>query len=195
MNKILILLIFFPLNLHSQNLDVEIMKKVNKIPELNKTLRFISNSEPYIMITIPVSIMGIGLAKHDNDVIKGGAVIALSAVVNLGITTIIKHSVKRRRPFREYPGIIFNNTGKTLNDYSFPSGHTSGSFTAAASLSLLYPKWYVIIPAYLWAATVGYSRVQLGAHYPSDVLAGATLGTGTAYLTFVINKKLKNEIK
>ncbi|HSC36729.1 MAG TPA: phosphatase PAP2 family protein, partial [Chitinophagaceae bacterium] len=67
--------------------------------------------------------------------------------------------------------------------YSFPSGHTSSAFAMATSISMSYPKWYVIAPCYLWAGTVGVSRIVLGVHYPSDVLAGALVGMGSAYVT------------
>jgi membrane-associated phospholipid phosphatase len=61
----------------------------------------------------------------------------------------------------------------------------------ATSLSLQYPKWYVIAPAYLYAGTVAYSRMDLGVHYPSDVLSGAIIGSGSAYITYKINRKIK----
>ena len=67
---------------------------------------------------------------------------------------------------------------------SFPSGHTSDAFSLATALSIVYPKWYVVVPAYAWAVTVGYSRMALGVHYPGDVLAGALIGAGSAYLCF-----------
>jgi undecaprenyl-diphosphatase len=49
-------------------------------------------------------------------------------------------------------------------------------------LSRSYPKWYIAAPAYLWAGSVGYSRMYLGVHYPSDVFGGAVLGTTTSLL-------------
>lgn len=70
---------------------------------------------------------------------------------------------------------------------SFPSAHTSFSFSLATSVSLAYPEWYVIAPAYLWAGAVGYSRMHLGVHYPSDVLVGAVIGAGSTYLSYRLN--------
>jgi membrane-associated phospholipid phosphatase len=65
------------------------------------------------------------------------------------------------------------------------------AFATATSLSLAYPKWYVIVPSFAYAGTVAYSRMHLGVHYPSDVAAGAVIGAGCAYLTFLIGKALQ----
>jgi undecaprenyl-diphosphatase len=78
----------------------------------------------------------------------------------------------------------------TGNSPSFPSGHTSVAFSTATSLYLAYPKWYVAVPAFTYAASVGYSRMYLGVHYPSDVLAGAVIGAGSAWLMYKANKWL-----
>jgi undecaprenyl-diphosphatase len=78
-----------------------------------------------------------------------------------------------------------------------PSGHTSFSFTTATSVYLMYPKWYVALPAFAWATSVGYSRMYLGLHYPSDVLMGAVVGSSSAIITnwarkHFIDQKKKN---
>ena len=73
---------------------------------------------------------------------------------------------------------------------SFPSGHTATAFALATSLSIRYPKWYVIAPSALWACSVGISRMNEGVHYPTDVLAGAALGAGFAVANIYINKWL-----
>ncbi|WP_256604704.1 phosphatase PAP2 family protein [Sphingobacterium multivorum] len=70
---------------------------------------------------------------------------------------------------------------RTAGGYSFPSGHTSSAFATASALSRAYSKWYVVAPSLLWASSVGYSRMYLGVHFPSDVLTGAVLGTGAAF--------------
>lgn len=72
---------------------------------------------------------------------------------------------------------IFDLTG---HYNSFPSGHTMVTFTVAATLAFYYPRIAIIL--YPLAALVGLSRVYLGSHYPSDVVAGAFLGIGFAYL-------------
>ena len=58
----------------------------------------------------------------------------------------------------------------------------------ATSLSVKYPKWYVIAPSALWACSVGVSRMNEGVHYPSDVLAGAAIGAGCAVVNIYVNK-------
>ncbi len=51
-----------------------------------------------------------------------------------------------------------------------------------------YPKWYIIAPSFAWASAVGYSRMHLGVHYPSDVVSGAIVGSGSAYISYKLNK-------
>lgn len=128
-----------------------------------------------------------GLIKHDEKLFRNTEVLVGATIINLGITTVLKYTVNRTRPFVTYPDIFKKSKGGSP---SFPSGHTSGAFATATSLSLSYPKWYVITPLYVWACTVGYSRMDLGVHYPSDVLAGALIGAGSAWLTHYVNKKL-----
>ncbi|MDE0019770.1 MAG: phosphatase PAP2 family protein [Candidatus Poribacteria bacterium] len=61
---------------------------------------------------------------------------------------------------------------------SMPSGHTTNAFAAAAGLSHEYPRWAPLF--YGLAAGVGFSRIYLGRHYPSDTLGGALLGMSSA---------------
>lgn len=189
--KILIPLLFIPLSLHGQNLDIQILRAINSPENLPSDgfFRVVSNSDAYVMGIVPGTMAIVGWVKHDDKLLRNACVVAGATVLNFGITAALKYSVNRDRPFVTYPDIV-NKTGKSITDPSFPSGHTSTAFTTATSVSLCYPKWYIIVPAYAYAGTVGYSRMRLGAHYPSDVLMGAVIGTGSAYLTHFINKKL-----
>jgi undecaprenyl-diphosphatase len=89
--------------------------------------------------------------------------------------------VNKPRPFITYDFIQKITSGGSP---SFPSGHTTDAFVTAAVLSLAFRKWYVIVPVYLWALLVAYSRMDLGVHYPSDVLAGMCLGTVMAFIGY-----------
>jgi undecaprenyl-diphosphatase len=173
MKKIItLLLLLMPISLFSQNIDFQILHAINspKILSSDEFYRFISNSDMYIITGVPVTMAIVGLADGDNKLLRNAGVIASGTIINLGITAGLKYLVKRKRPFVTYKGIIVNKSGSPCLDPSFPSGHTSTSFMLATSLSLAYSKWYVIIPSYLYAGTVAYSRMDLGVHYPTDVL-------------------------
>ena len=184
-----ILFLFLPVVLFSQNLDISILRSINSPETLpsDNFFRFVSNSEIYVALGIPAGMATAGLMKDDKELLGNACVTFGSAAIASGITIILKYSINRDRPFVTYPDI----TKKTnAGSPSFPSGHTSSAFSTATSLSLAYPKWYIIVPSYAWAGTVGYSRMHLGVHYPSDVLAGAVIGAGSAWISYRINKKL-----
>lgn len=90
-------------------------------------------------------------------------------------TQVAKRSYDRLRPFQVDPSI--RPLGKLPKDSSYPSGHTSSAYAAAAVLSSLWPAraqefgW--------WANQTGLSRIHAGVHFPSDVRMGAALGTRT----------------
>ncbi|MGO4109225.1 phosphatase PAP2 family protein [Paenibacillus sp. YAF4_2] len=93
---------------------------------------------------------------------------------------VVKRKMKRLRPYQALNGV---NTGKKpLVDSSFPSGHTTAIFAYIIPIISASSVWFpVIMPiAALLALSVAWSRMYLGLHYPSDVAAGALVGTLTA---------------
>jgi undecaprenyl-diphosphatase len=105
-----------------------------------------------------------------------------AALVGTLIYKLIKGKTLRPRPFNVYPAIVC--VGKTLDQFSFPSGHTMH----AVAFSIIAVAYF---PALIWlvapfALLVALSRPILGLHYPSDVLAGAALGAVIAFLSLQI---------
>lgn len=140
-------------------------------------------------IATPISILAHGYLKKDRVLIRNGYKSAATIVVAMGISTVLKYSVQRQRPSDKYPGEII--VRDHVSTFSFPSGHTTSAFASATSLSLTYKKWYVAVPAFTYAGMMGYSRMRLGVHYPSDVLAGALIGSGTGFLTWKLEQWLR----
>jgi len=197
MKKLIALLfLVIPMSLFSQNIDVDILKAIHSPDPLPSDgfFRFISNSNMYVYIGTPVTMAVVGLAGHDNELLRNAVVMAAGTAVSYGITVGLKYAVKRDRPFITYPDDFADKSGHDFSDsYSFPSGHSTTAFATATALTLDYPKWYVIVPSYAYAGTVAYSRMHLGVHYPSDVLAGALIGSGCAVLSHYVNSKLNGK--
>jgi membrane-associated phospholipid phosphatase len=157
----------------------------NRTPAQTGFFMFLSKNLLYGNVGIPAGLMVGGIISNDKAMRQNAAYVAGSTLISAGLTQVIKVLVKRPRPF-------IHNINITPvyrpGDYSFPSGHTSSSFATATALSMAYPKWYVIAPAYLWAGATGYSRMYLGVHNPSDVGAGAVLGAGSALPLLFLKK-------
>lgn len=163
-----------------QQLDDQILINLsnNRTPEKTDFFLFLSNHNDWVNVGVPVGLLAGGIIADDKRMRQNALYVASSSAVNVLVTMLVKKIVKRPRPF------LANVKIKAVyqpSHYSFPSGHTSTAFTTATALSQAYPKWYVIVPSYLWAGSVGYSRLYLGVHYPTDVAAGALLGTGAAF--------------
>jgi membrane-associated phospholipid phosphatase len=184
-------LIFTSTNfVRSQNADIHWLRCINEpvnVP-LDNAMKFTSNTVTPLMIGIPVGLFTYDLITHQDQLTRNKTIVIAAALgTNAVITFGLKYAVNRPRPFVTYPDIIKKGSAGSK---SFPSGHTSTAFALATALSLEYPKWYIIAPSYMWACTVGYSRMRLGVHYPSDVACGAIIGSGCAFLSWWINEKL-----
>jgi membrane-associated phospholipid phosphatase len=117
-----------------------------------------------LQFVLPGAAAGLTLGHRD---MEGAVEFGESAAVTLGTTYLLKYTVDEKRP----------NGG----DQSFPSGHTSISFSAAEYMRKRYGLEYGI-PAYGLASFVAYSRVEAGQHHPHDVIAGAAIGIVSSYV-------------
>ncbi len=107
---------------------------------------------------------------------------ALALAVSHCIVQLIKKCVSRVRPYDQNEQIVL--CGIPLRDYSFPSGHTNAAFTVATVLTMFLPALFVVFCSL--AALVGFSRIYLGFHYPTDVAIGAIIGIGSTAAVFSI---------
>ncbi len=108
--------------------------------------------------------------------------VGVEALIALCLSQIIVHSLKkllsRERPYKIVEQL--NTFGIDLSDYSFPSGHTTASFSLATTLALNNPRFSIIV--LFLAMLIAISRIYLGVHYPTDVAAGIILGVGCAII-------------
>lgn len=140
--------------------------------------------DPVVTIGIGVVIAVLGFWQTQLRLVLAGAGIWLT----LAVGSLLKLSFGRERPLTEYAANL------RIDTFSFPSGHTSGATVAYGLLAylawqLLPQPWGYVVAALcvLVIIAVGVSRVYLGAHFPSDVVAGWVLGVvGLLIIVFVV---------
>ena len=183
-----LLILIFPLSVMAQDslpagitvpsgaasFDIHLLDKINPDTPSSAYQRQISNSAYWVPAAIVVGELGYGFIADDplnkRYAVQTGITVGIGQAMSIGL----KHLFKRPRPFMSYPDIIHPvnyGTGP-----SFPSGHTTLAFSTATSLALTRKQWSVTLPITLWAGSVGYSRMYLGRHYPTDVLGGLAVG-------------------
>lgn len=121
-------------------------------------------------------LAGIVFLYHQQwDIAK---LLALGFLIERIAYKFFKSTFKRNRPPDAIPG--YESEVIPSDQFSFPSGHTSAAFLMVGSLSFIFP-WTAWV-LYPWACCVGIARVMLGVHFPSDILAGAFLGSAICSL-------------
>lgn len=112
-------------------------------------------------------------------------IIGVEALLALALSQLIVVSLKlllnRERPYNILEHL--HTFGIELRDYSFPSGHTTASFSLATTIALNIPGLSLLV--FFLALIIGLSRVYLGVHYPTDVVAGIMLGLAVPILTHI----------
>ena len=105
-----------------------------------------------------------------------------AAIVGVGLFVLIKKFSGRKRPCEIEPHIWANLLPP--DRFSFPSGHTITAFAVAVTLGMFYPVFFA--PLMICALVIATSRILLGMHFLSDVVAGALLGTGLALISHTV---------
>ncbi len=153
-------------------------------PALDLLMRLVTDlALPYVLAIVAIPLWWKGRRDLAIDVLG-------VLVVVMVVTEILKYAFDRARPCDVLPNVnvLVPNACALEGDPAFPSGHASRIFAVAAFLAVFY-KWHVKVSAFALAVAVGISRVYLGVHWPSDVLAGAAVGIVLALVYVVIARR------
>jgi membrane-associated phospholipid phosphatase len=153
------------------------------IPHSIPVLQFISYSTTIVSILMTLTVLVTSIVKKSRIIMKQFFTLAAVLIIVLIISQGLKALIFRERPFVTHP---FIEKLSEAGSSSFPSGHTLEAFAVATALSILFSRKKITIPVYIWAMLVAYSRMALGVHYPSDVLAGIIIGTLIGWMIPVI---------
>lgn len=145
-------------------------------------LRFFTVNAELIFIAL-LAVLFLARGRWGSRNARHGVIAAgLSAAIALGAAQVIVHLWQRPRPFVAHPGVAHLFVAHAP-DPSFPSDHATAAF--AIAISLLLRSRRIGLLALAMAVVVAVGRVAVGVHYPSDVLAGAALGTAVALLLWI----------
>lgn len=141
---------------------------------MTRVSRFVSMSaDGPLYIVLAAIFWGMGYAEW-------ALIISLGFAVERVLYLILKKGFKRNRPADILDD--FTSFIRPSDQFSFPSGHTSGAFFMAYCLSEWFPEFGLSF--YSWSSMVAMSRIFLGVHFPTDTVMGALLGTSCAMLSF-----------
>ena len=151
--------------------DLRILRWCVKSRYHHKFINFVRavsrTGDGYMQVLVPITV---ALITQSTEFF----LLAITAfAIERPVYFVLKNSLKRRRP----PDIVpnFSCIVQPSDKFSFPSGHTMAAFLLVGLLVAQFGA--IAVPFYLWALAVGASRVILGVHFPSDILAGAALGS------------------
>ena len=137
---------------------------------------FLGGATFTVFISLLLMILGKGEVRY--VAAKGSIALAVSFVIGF----FLKELFGRPRPYKIVPNAYIGD--RVWKDYSFPSGHTAAGFSLAINYAMCYPQF--AFPLVLSAVFIGVSRIYLGHHYPTDILAGGILGTLTATVVNIV---------
>jgi len=175
------------------NLDVKIFRSINNLQcgFLNTVIPVTDKSTVFTSTLVPAGLFAYSRSEKNYYDENSAVLTALSEGLSAGITFGMKNIFKRDRPFTTLSNVHYNKSRFLLDRYSFPSGHTAVTFSMATSLSLRYPEKPVLISGvYLYSTVIALGRIYLGVHYPTDVLTGMLVGSGSAALVYSLRKEI-----
>ena len=175
------------------DLDVSLFYWINshfQSPMMEKFMGFLSLKQNFLVpgVIVALAIIWAYRWRGFMFLITAGIFVGLNDFIS---HQLIKETVARPRPCHVLEGL--NHLAFCSNSFSFPSNHASNTFTFATLSALCFK--YTVLLVYALALLIGYSRVYLGVHYPSDILGGFICGIVMGYLGYLFYQKLLNRIR
>lgn len=163
-----------------QAVDVSLVSKLfasryhNTLIPLAKKVSATGDGWMYVLAALLASV---NFADHRFYVLS----LLLGFAIERPVYYLLKNLLRRNRPFRT---LGIKNAVVPSDQFSFPSGHTSAAFMFCLLTVNAFP--ILLWPLVLWASMVGFSRVILGVHYPTDILVGSIMGMSLAQLSLLL---------
>ena len=158
-----------------QQADIHLLELINRhrLTFLDTFFIFVTDIATVVTYAFPIILLIVAYATHKFLLQRKSWLMLISLTLTSTLADTIKKVVHRPRPFVTYP---FIHHLVDVTTYSFPSGHTAEVSLMAISFSILFPqnKWGNLL-VWFWALLIAYSRMDLGVHYPSDVLGSFIL--------------------
>jgi len=172
-----------------QNLDIELLTRIyqNRVQWLDSGFVVFTDSAGLIAFGVPAVLLLTSFFTKNAAARRDALRILIPVAISAIVANILKYATDLPRPYEIYSFIVKLSVGGSP---SFPSGHTVDAFAFAVAVGLVYRKWYFTFPSLIWAVLIGYSRMCLGVHFPSDVLAGAIIGAFFASTYQWVEKKI-----
>lgn len=149
--------------------ELDLFRALRVAPSAEQPLKVFSKTGEHAAVWLALGLAGSFVDERRRDQwLRATCVVGIAYATNIAL----KYVVRRKRPRVDgFPALT-----KTVTTLSFPSAHSTTAFAAARVFSSLLPPW-ATGPLYTVATAMAVSRVALGVHYPTDVIAGAALGS------------------